>query len=62
MSCNQRTGYCVQKNRTATCANDTSSRGYTTSATTRGSPTHDPIVPIKCDGHGLASCGDRHDG
>jgi hypothetical protein len=33
-----------------------------TSATTRGNPAHDPTVPIKCDGHGSASCGDRHDG
>jgi hypothetical protein len=62
MSCNRHTGYCVQKNRTATCANVASSRDYRTSATTQGNPAHDPTVPIKCDGHGSASCGDRHDG
>jgi hypothetical protein len=60
MSCNRRTGYHVQRNRTATCANATSSRDYRTSATTRGSPAHDPTVPIKCDGHGSVSHGDRH--
>jgi hypothetical protein len=61
MSCNWRTGYYVQRNRTATCANVVSSRDYRTSATTRGSPAHDPTVPIKCDGHGSVSRGDRHD-
>jgi hypothetical protein len=61
MSCNRRTGYDVQRNRTATCANVASSRNYKTSATTRGSPAHDPTVPIKCDGHGSVSHGDRHD-
>ena len=35
--------------------------GYRTSAATRGSPARDPTVPIKCDGHGSASYGDRHD-
>jgi hypothetical protein len=36
MSCNRRTGYHVQRNCTATCAKVMSSRGYRTSATTRG--------------------------
>jgi hypothetical protein len=62
MSCNRRTGYHVKRNRTATCANAASSRDYRTSATTRGSPAHDPTVPIKCDGHGSVSRGDRRDG
>jgi hypothetical protein len=61
MSCNRRVGYHVQNNRTATCAKAASSRGYRTSATTRGSPAHDPTVPIKCDGHGSVSRGNRHD-
>jgi hypothetical protein len=34
MSCNRRTGYHVQRNRIATCANATSSRDYRTSAAT----------------------------
>jgi hypothetical protein len=62
MSCNRRTSYRVQRNCTATCTNVASSQDYRTSATTRGNPAHDPTVPIKCDGHGSASCGDRHDG
>jgi hypothetical protein len=62
MSCNRRTGYHVQRNRTATCANAASSRDYRTSAVTRGSPARDPIVPIKCNGHGPVSRGDRRDG
>jgi hypothetical protein len=33
-----------------------------TSATTRGSPTRDPTVPIECNDHGSVSRGDRHDG
>jgi hypothetical protein len=61
MSCNRRTGYYVQRNRTTTCANVASSRDYRTSATTRGSPVHDPTVPIKYDGHRSVSRGDRHD-
>jgi hypothetical protein len=61
MSCNRRTGYYVQRNRAATCANAASSRDYRTSATTRGSPAHDPTVPIKCDGHGSVSRRDRRD-
>jgi hypothetical protein len=61
ISCNRRTGYYVQRNRTATCANVASSRDYRTSATTQGSLAHDPIVPIKCDGHGSVSRGNRHD-
>jgi hypothetical protein len=52
MSCNWRTGYRVQRNRTAIRANAASSRDYRTSAATRGSPTHDPTVPIKGEGHG----------
>jgi hypothetical protein len=32
-----------------------------TSAAIRGSPVHDPIVPIKCNDHGSVSHGDRHD-
>jgi hypothetical protein len=31
-------------------------------AATRGSPARDPTVPIKGDGHGSVSRGDRHDG
>jgi hypothetical protein len=61
MSCNRRTSYYMQRNRTATCANVVSSRDYRTSATTRGSPAHDPTVPIKCDGHGSVSRRDRRD-
>jgi hypothetical protein len=52
MSCNRRNGYCVQGNRTATHAN----------AVTRGSPTHDPTVPIECNDHGSVSRRDRHNG
>jgi hypothetical protein len=33
-----------------------------TSAATRGSPTRDPTVPIKCNNHGSLNRGDRHDG
>jgi hypothetical protein len=33
-----------------------------TNAATRGSPTHDPTVPIECNDHGSVSRGDRHDG
>jgi hypothetical protein len=33
-----------------------------TSTTTRGGPARDPTVPIKGDGHGSVSRGDRHDG
>jgi hypothetical protein len=33
-----------------------------TSTATRGSPAHDPTVPIKGDDHGSVSHGDRHDG
>jgi hypothetical protein len=62
LSCNWRTGYHVQRNRIATCANVTSSRDYRTRAATRGSPVHDPMVPIKGDGHGSVSRGDRRDG
>jgi hypothetical protein len=62
MSCDRRTSYHVQRNHTATYANAASSRDNRTSATTRGSPAHDPIVAIKCDGHESANCGDRHDG
>jgi hypothetical protein len=61
MSCNRRTGYHVQRNHTATCANVASSRGYRTCATTRGSPAHDQTVPIKYDGHGSVNRGNRHD-
>jgi hypothetical protein len=61
MSCNRRADYRVQRNRTATCANVASSRDYRTRATTRGSPAHDPTVPIKCDGHGSLSRGVRRD-
>jgi hypothetical protein len=61
MSCNRRTGYHVQRNRTVTCTNTASSRGYRTSATTRGSTAHDPTTPIKYDGHGSVSRGNRHD-
>jgi hypothetical protein len=61
MPCNRRVGYRVQRNCTTTCANAASSRGYRTSATTRGSPAHHPTVPIKYDGHGSVSRGNRHD-
>jgi hypothetical protein len=33
-----------------------------TSTATRGSPAHDPTVPIKSDSHGSVSRGGRHDG
>jgi hypothetical protein len=33
-----------------------------TSTATRGSPAHDPTVPIRGDGHGSVSRGGRHDG
>jgi hypothetical protein len=33
-----------------------------TSATTRGSPTRDPTMPIECNDHGSVSRGDRRDG
>jgi hypothetical protein len=61
MSCDQRAGYRVQRNRTAIRANVASSRVYRTHAVTRGSPTRDPTVPIKCDDHGSVSDGDRRD-
>jgi hypothetical protein len=61
MSCNRRTGYHVRRNRIVTCANTPSSRGYKTSATTQGSPAHDPTAPIKYDGHGSVNRGNRHD-
>jgi hypothetical protein len=61
MSCNRCTGYHVQRNRTTACANAASSRDYRTSAATRGTPAHDPTVPIKCDGHGSVDRGDRYD-
>jgi hypothetical protein len=38
MSCNRRTGYRMQRNRTAIHANVASSRDYRTSSATRGSP------------------------
>jgi hypothetical protein len=51
MSCNRRAGYRMQRNRTAIRANVASSRDYRTRAATRGSPAHDPTVPIKGEGH-----------
>jgi hypothetical protein len=33
-----------------------------TSAATRGSPAHDPTVPIECNDHGSVSRGRRRDG
>jgi hypothetical protein len=61
VSCDRRTSYHVQRNCTVTCANTAPSRGYRTSATTRGSPAHDPTAPTKYDGHGSVSRGNRHD-
>jgi hypothetical protein len=60
-SCKRRDGYCVQKTalplapmpRLLDCG---------TSAVTRGSPTHDPTAPIKCNDHGSVSRRDRHGG
>jgi hypothetical protein len=56
MSCNRRAGYDVQEatsplvpmRRLLDCG---------TSTVTRGSPAHDPIVPIKGDDHGSVSRG-----
>jgi hypothetical protein len=61
MSCNWRAGYYVQEtapplalmSRLLDCG---------TSAATRGSPAHDPTVPIECNNHGSVSCGRRRDG
>ena len=55
-SCNRRNGYCTQGNRTATRVN-TRLLDCGTSAATRGSPAHDPTVPVKGDGHGPVSRG-----
>jgi hypothetical protein len=60
-SCNRRAGYYVRKTvppltpmpRLLDCG---------TGAATRGNPTHGPIVPTKCIGHGSVSRGRRRDG
>jgi hypothetical protein len=56
MSCNRRAGYDVQEAppplTLMLCLLD-----YGTSTATRGTPAHDPTVPIKGDDHGLVSHG-----
>jgi hypothetical protein len=60
-SCNRRAGYYVQETapplapmpRLLDCR---------TSTATRGSPAHDPTVPIGCNDHGSVSRGRRRDG
>jgi hypothetical protein len=56
MSCNQRAGYDVQE---ATPPLTPMLRLFDcgTSTATRGTPAHDPTVPIKGDGHGSVSRG-----
>jgi hypothetical protein len=56
MSCNRRAGYDMQEAPPPlTPMLRLLDRG--TSTTTRGTPTHDPTVPIKGDGHGSISRG-----
>jgi hypothetical protein len=60
-SCNRRAGYYVQEtapplapmSRLLDCG---------TSTATRGSPAHDPTVPIECNDHGSVSRGRRRGG
>jgi hypothetical protein len=61
MSCNRRNGYCVQGNCTA-IAPMSRLLDCGTSAATRGSPAHDPTVPIEHNDHGSFSRRGRHDG
>jgi hypothetical protein len=60
-SCNRRAGYYVQET-APPLAPMPRLLDYGTSAATRGSPAHDPTVPIKCNDHGSVSRRDRHDG
>jgi hypothetical protein len=61
MSCNRRAGYDVQETAPPLalmlCLLDCG-----TGATTRGSPAHDPTVPIRGNHHGSVSCRDRRGG
>jgi hypothetical protein len=56
MSYNRRAAYDVQES-TLPLAPMLRLLDYGTSNATRGSPAHDPIVPIKGDGHGSVSRG-----
>jgi hypothetical protein len=60
MSCNQRAGYYVRKT-ALPLAPIPRLLGCGTSAAIRGSPAHDPIVPIECNDHGSVSRGRRRD-
>jgi hypothetical protein len=61
MSCNRCAGYDVQET-TPPPTPMPCLLGCRTSTATRGSPAHDPTVPIEGNGHGTVSRGDRHDG
>jgi hypothetical protein len=56
MSCNRRAGYDVQ-DATPPLAPMLRLLDCGTSTVTRGSPAHDPTMPIKGDGHGSVSHG-----
>jgi hypothetical protein len=60
-SCNRRAGYCVQET-APSLAPMPRLLDYGTSTATRGSPTHDPTVPIECNDHGSVSRGRRRGG
>jgi hypothetical protein len=59
-SCNRRDGYYVQKT-APPLAPMPHLLDCGTSAATRGSPVHDPTVPIECNDHGSVSRGRRRD-
>jgi hypothetical protein len=56
MSCNRRAGYDVQE-ATPPLTPMLRLLDYGTNTVTRGTPAHDPTVPIKGDGHGSISRG-----
>jgi hypothetical protein len=60
-SCNRRAGYYVQET-APPLAPMSRLLDCRTGAATRGSPAHDPIVPIEHNDHGSVSHGRRHDG
>jgi hypothetical protein len=60
-SCNRRAGYYVQET-APPLAPMLRLLDYGTSIATRGSPAHDPTVPIKCNDHGSVSRGRRRGG
>ena len=60
-SCNRRAGYYVQET-TPPLAPMPHLLDCGTSAATRGSPVHDPTVPIECNDHGSVSRGRRRGG